>query len=110
MPILRAGLVIADPTLYLIPQAEIRHRETYRNEQSVKPVRYWNKLPEDDASDVVPVLDPMLATGGSSSAVIAGLQAGSRHGCSDSLCDRGARGNLLPVSGGVQCHNLLCGV
>ena len=78
VPILRAGLVFVDSLLDLIPlpEAEIRHMATDRNEETVKPEPCQNKLPEDDVSDVALVLDPMLATGGSSSAAIVALQAG----------------------------------
>ncbi len=70
VPILRAGLGMVDPVLDMMPQAEVWHLGLYRNEETLEPVIYYNKLPEDDPADVVIVVDPMLATGGSASATL----------------------------------------
>ena len=67
VPILRAGIGMVDPMLDLIPTAEVWHLGLYRDEQTATPVRYYSKLPDDDAVDVALILDPMLATGGSAS-------------------------------------------
>ncbi len=65
VPILRAGLGMVDGCLKLVPSARVGHIGLYRNEETLKPVEYYCKLPKDiDNRDVV-VTDPMLATGGS---------------------------------------------
>ena len=73
IPILRAGLGMVDPVLNLIPEAEVWHLGFYRDEQTLKPVEYYKKLPPGDAVDVALVLDPMLATGGSAVAALAAI-------------------------------------
>lgn len=78
IPILRAGLGMVDPVLNLIPEAEVWHLGFYRDEQTLKPVEYYKKLPPGDAVDVALILDPMLATGGSA---IAALEAIENWGC-----------------------------
>ncbi len=65
VPILRAGLGMADGILRLIPQARVGHLGIYRDETTLRPVVYYNKLPPDIAETDVIVIDPMLATGGS---------------------------------------------
>jgi uracil phosphoribosyltransferase len=69
VPILRAGLGMADGILQLIPEAHIGHLGIYRNEKTLEPVTYYCKLPRDLAGDVF-IIDPMLATGGSLVAAI----------------------------------------
>ena len=65
VPILRAGLGMVDGALQLVPSARVGHIGLYRDEETLKPVEYYCKLPKDiDQSDVF-VVDPMLATGGS---------------------------------------------
>lgn len=64
-PILRAGLAMADGILQLIPHARVGHLGIYRDETTLQPVVYYNKLPPDIAGTDVIVIDPMLATGGS---------------------------------------------
>jgi len=73
-PILRAGLGMADAILQLVPSAQVWHLGLYRDHETLKPVEYYNKLPERPELDVAIVMDPMLATGGSASAVIEILQ------------------------------------
>lgn len=65
IPILRAGLGMVDGMLALIPAAKVGHIGMYRNEETLEPVEYYCKLPDDIAEREVIVLDPMLATGGS---------------------------------------------
>ncbi|MEF9865950.1 MAG: uracil phosphoribosyltransferase [Oscillospiraceae bacterium] len=65
VPILRAGLGMVDGMLSLIPAAKVGHIGMYRDEETLEPVEYYCKLPEDIAERDVFVLDPMLATGGS---------------------------------------------
>lgn len=70
VPILRAGLGMADGILRLIPQARVGHLGIYRDETTLEPVVYYNKLPPNIAQTDVIVIDPMLATGGSCVAAI----------------------------------------
>ena len=70
VPILRAGLGMVDGMLNLIPAAKVGHIGMYRNEETLEPVEYYCKLPNDINEREVFVLDPMLATGGSSVAAI----------------------------------------
>ncbi len=65
VPILRAGLGMVDGVASLIPSTRIGHIGLYRDEETLKPVEYYCKLPKDIAERDVIVLDPMLATGGS---------------------------------------------
>lgn len=65
VPILRAGLGMVDGMLSLIPAAKVGHIGLYRDEETLKPVEYFCKLPQDIAEREVIVVDPMLATGGS---------------------------------------------
>ena len=75
VPILRAGLGMVDPLLELLPEAQVRHLGIYRDEETAQPVEYYSKLPGGDPPDVALVLDPMLATGGSATAVLQKLRA-----------------------------------
>ena len=70
VPILRAGLGMADALLTLVPTAKVGHIGLYRDPQSLKPVEYYCKLPSDVSERDMFVLDPMLATGGSAIAAI----------------------------------------
>lgn len=70
VPILRAGLGMVDGMLNLIPAAKVGHIGLYRDPETLKPVEYYCKLPADCAEREVFVVDPMLATGGSSVAAI----------------------------------------
>lgn len=70
IPILRAGLGMVDGMLTMIPAAKVGHIGLYRDPETLKPVEYYCKLPEDCAYREVFVVDPMLATGGSSIAAI----------------------------------------
>lgn len=70
IPILRAGLGMVDGMLTMIPAAKVGHIGLYRDPGTLKPVEYYCKLPEDCDSREVFVVDPMLATGGSSIAAI----------------------------------------
>lgn len=70
VPILRAGLGMVDGMLAMIPAAKVGHIGLYRDPESLEPVEYYCKLPEDCLEREVFVIDPMLATGGSSVAAI----------------------------------------
>lgn len=74
VPILRAGLGMVDGMLTMIPAAKVGHIGLYRNEETLEPVEYYCKLPKDCAERDVFVVDPMLATGGSSVAAITMLK------------------------------------
>jgi len=65
VPILRAGLGMVDGFWELMPSAEVWHIGLYRDEKTLKPVQYYNKLPIEPTVSVCIILDPMLATGGS---------------------------------------------
>lgn len=70
VPILRAGLGMVDALMSLIPAAKVGHIGLYRDHETLQPVEYYCKLPTDIEKRQVLVLDPMLATGGSSAAAI----------------------------------------
>src|SRR5918999_46398 len=74
VPILRAGLGMADGVLKLLPDARLGHLGVYRDEKTLEPVPYYQKLPPDIAATEVLLIDPMLATGGSGSAAISFLK------------------------------------
>ena len=74
VPVLRAGLGMADGMLSLIPAAKVGHIGLYRDPETLEPVEYYCKLPADCDEREVFVVDPMLATGGSSSAAISMLK------------------------------------
>ena len=78
VPILRAGLVMVDGILDLIPNAKVGHIGLYRDPDTLAPVEYYCKMPTDIAERDVLVLDPMLATGGSAAAAITFLKG---YGC-----------------------------
>ena len=70
VPILRAGLGMVDAMLELMPTAEVWHLGLFRDENTLRPVEYYNKLPDSASVDLCLILDPMLATGGSATAAI----------------------------------------
>jgi uracil phosphoribosyltransferase len=70
VPILRAGLGMVEGVWNLMPSAEVWHIGLYRDEKSLKPVEYYNKLPVEPTVSVCLILDPMLATGGSAVATV----------------------------------------
>lgn len=78
IPILRAGLGMVDGVLNLIPAAKVGHIGLYRDPDTLQPVEYYCKLPSDCAEREVFVVDPMLATGGSS---VAAIQMLKDRGC-----------------------------
>lgn len=73
IPIIRAGLVMVEPLLDLIPGAEVWHLGLYRDEETAQAIEYYNKLPASDPVDVGFVIDPMLATGGSAISALSAL-------------------------------------
>lgn len=70
VPILRAGLGMVEGIWELMPQAEVWHIGLYRDEKTLRPVEYYNKLPTEPTVSVCLILDPMLATGGSATATV----------------------------------------
>jgi len=70
VPILRSGLGMVQGVWELMPSAEVWHIGLYRDEESLRPVEYYNKLPISPTVGVCLILDPMLATGGSAAATI----------------------------------------
>ena len=78
VPILRAGLGMVDGILSLVPAAKVGHVGLYRDPKTKKPVEYYCKLPADAQERLLIVVDPMLATGGSS---IAAIQFLKDRGC-----------------------------
>jgi len=100
IPILRAGLGMVEGILELIPAAKVGHVGLYRDPETLKPVEYYCKLPEDIGERDVLIVDPMLATGGSAAAAVQFLR------------DRGAREiNLLVLIAapeGIEEVNRAC--
>lgn len=78
VPILRAGLGMVDGILDLIPSAKVGHIGLYRDPDTLAPVEYYCKMPNDIAERDIIVVDPMLATGGSAVAAITFLKG---YGC-----------------------------
>ncbi len=70
VPILRAGLGMVEGVWELVPTAEVWHIGLYRDEDTLQPVEYYNKLPVEPTVSVCLILDPMLATGGSAVATV----------------------------------------
>ncbi len=79
VPILRAGLGMVEGIWELMPSAEVWHIGLYRDEQTLKPVEYYNKLPVEPTVSVCLILDPMLATGGSAVAAAGVLKRWGVH-------------------------------
>jgi len=70
VPIMRAGMGMVDGVMELLPSVQVWHIGLYRDEETLRPVQYYNKLPEKATVQIALVLDPMLATGGSAIATI----------------------------------------
>lgn len=77
IPILRAGLGMVDGITRMIPDARVGHIGVYRDHETLQPMEYYLKFPENMENGIVMVLDPMLATGGSASAAIDSIK---KHG------------------------------
>lgn len=75
VPILRAGLGMVDGFISLIPAAKVGHLGLYRDPETLKPVEYYSKFPQDIDEREMIIVDPMLATGGSAVAAIDVLKA-----------------------------------
>lgn len=70
IPILRAGLGMVEGILELIPAAKVGHIGLYRDPETLQPVEYYCKLPDDIGERDILIVDPMLATGGSAAAAV----------------------------------------
>ena len=70
VPVLRAGIGMVEAALALIPEAPVWHIGLFRDERTLRPIEYYNKLPSTAPVQVCLVLDPMLATGGSAVATV----------------------------------------
>ncbi|MBX3377813.1 MAG: uracil phosphoribosyltransferase [Phycisphaeraceae bacterium] len=70
VPVLRAGLGMAEGVLEMMPEARVGHLGIFRDEQTLKPIAYLKRLPKDLNAGPVLLVDPMLATGGSAAAAI----------------------------------------
>lgn len=70
VPVLRAGLGLVEGVMELLPNVQVWHIGLYRDEKTLRPVEYYNRLPTEPTVQVCLVLDPMLATGGSASATV----------------------------------------
>ena len=92
VPILRAGLGMVDAMLELMPTAQVWHLGLFRDERTLMPVEYYNKLPDSASVDLCLILDPMLATGGSATAAIEVLKKWGAVADQARQPDRGARG------------------
>lgn len=80
VPVLRAGLGMIDGILEVMPEARVGHLGLARDEETLEPIAYLNKLPSDIDAGPVILVDPMLATGGSASAAISMLkEAGAQN-------------------------------
>jgi len=80
VPILRAGLGLSDAILQFIPDAKVGHLGMYRDEETLEPVDYYSNIPDGVEEDMVLVVDPMLATGGSADDALTFLKKeGAQH-------------------------------
>ena len=80
VPILRAGLGMVDGMVTLMPNVKVGHIGLFRDPETLEPVKYYFKMPQDISERDVIVVDPMLATGGSAVAAVTFLkEAGARH-------------------------------
>lgn len=70
VPVLRAGLGLVDGVMELLPNVQVWHIGLYRDEKTLRPVEYYNRLPTEPTVQLCLVLDPMLATGGSATATV----------------------------------------
>jgi len=95
IPILRAGLGMVDGMLNLIPAAKVGHIGLYRDPETLMPVDYYCKLPEDIAERDIIIVDPMLATGGSA---VEAINIMKRYGCKNIKLV-----NLIAAPEGVKC-------
>lgn len=109
VPILRAGIGMVDGLLNLVPAAKVGHIGMYRDEETLQPVEYLVKLPEDIDQRQIFVVDPMLATGGSAILAVDSLKKTWRiqyQVCLPGICSRRCKS---PSRSTPRCRNLYCG-
>ena len=94
VPVLRAGLGMVDCFLQIVPVAKVGHIGLYRDPETMLPVEYYFKMPPDITERTAIILDPMLATGGSSVAAIDSLK---KRGCHDIMLM-----NLIAAPEGIE--------
>lgn len=70
VPVLRAGLGMVEGALMLLPSVQVWHIGLYRDEHTLRPIQYYNRLPNNPSVEICLILDPMLATGGSAVATV----------------------------------------
>jgi uracil phosphoribosyltransferase len=70
VPVLRAGLGLLDGVMQVLPNVQVWHIGLYRDEKTLRPVEYYNRLPSAATVQICIILDPMLATGGSAVATV----------------------------------------
>lgn len=75
VPVLRAGLGMVEGALMMLPSVQVWHIGLYRDEHTLRPVQYYNRLPQTPNVQLCLILDPMLATGGSAVATVDILKA-----------------------------------
>ena len=109
VPILRAGSGMVDAMLELMPTAQVWHLGLFRDERTLRPVEYYNKLPDSATVDLCLILDPMLATGGSATAAIEVLKKWGAGPDQAGQPDRGARGRRGRRDGAPGRRDLLRG-
>ena len=112
--ILRAGLGMLDGLVRLHPEAKLAHIGIYRDEETLKPDKYYVRLPEEVADSLVVIVDPMLATGGSAVEAVEIMKSrGAKHICF--ICMLAAREGLkrlaaahpeMPIYAGVVDEKL----
>ncbi|OIO05054.1 MAG: uracil phosphoribosyltransferase [Elusimicrobia bacterium CG_4_10_14_0_2_um_filter_56_8] len=95
--VLRAGLGMMDGLLKMYPEAKQAHIGIYRDEETLKPVKYYARLPEDVSDSLVVIADPMLATGGSAVEAVEIMKSrGAKNICF--ICMIAAREGLRRLS------------
>lgn len=107
VPILRAGLGMVEGMLTIVPSARVGHIGLFRDHDTLQPIDYYCKLPEDiDQRDVF-LLDPMVATGGS---VVAAIDSLRKHGARQIklLCIIAAREGIIKVSEAYPDVKIYC--
>ena len=106
VPVLRAGLGMLDAALELLPHAPVGFVGVTRDEETLRPVPYYLKLPDGLTGRSVLVLDPMLATGGSASHAIGLCREAGARDITLARADRGARGHRAPARGAARRAHL----
>ena len=107
-PVLRAGVGMLDGVLSLVSSARVGFVGMYRDEETLEPVQYYVKLPDDLSERDAIVLDPMLATGHSSCAAIAAVKDGGRAVGDARLHRRGPAGDRGGAPPALRTSHIVC--